>query len=99
MATVKEIKDDAIINIQVNKSYYLMVKALSLQLFNNINVEDKDGYLKELLTKEYKDLNDEQRSLYTIILLLAEVETQATKQDLYEEREITIPSENPVKID
>ena len=76
-----------------------MVKALSLQLFNNINVEDKDGYLKELLTKEYKDLNDEQRSLYTIILLLAEVETQATKQDLYEEREITIPSENPVKID
>ena len=99
MATVKEIKDDAIINIQVNKSYYLMVKALSLQLFTNINVEDKDGYLKELLTKEYKDLNDEQRSLYTIILLLAEVETQATKQDLYEEREITIPSENPVKID
>jgi len=99
MATVKEIKDDAIINIQVNKSYYLMVKALSLQLFTNISVEDKDGYLKELLSKEYKDLNDEQRSLYTIILLLAEIETQATKQNLYEEKEITLPSENPIKID
>jgi hypothetical protein len=99
MATVKEIKDDAIINIQVNKSYYLMVKALSLQLFTNISVENKDGYLKELLSKEYQDLNDEQRSLYTIILLLAEIETQATKQDLYEKREITLPSENSVKID
>ena len=99
MATVKEIKGDAIINIQVNKSYYLMVKALSLQLFTNISVEDKDGYLKELLSKEYKDLNDEQRSLYTIILLLAEIETQATKQNLYEEKEITLPSENPIKID
>ena len=56
MATIKEIKDDAVINIQVNKSYYLMVKALSLQLFANVTVEDKDAYLKELLTKEYKDL-------------------------------------------
>jgi hypothetical protein len=98
MATIKEIKDDAVINIQVNKSYYLMVKALSLQLFANVTVEDKDAYLKELLTKEYKDLDEHQRSLFTIILLLAEIETQATKQDLYEEKEINDPSENPVNL-
>ena len=35
-----------------------MVKALSFQLFMKINVEDKDQYLKELLTKEYKELED-----------------------------------------
>jgi len=98
MAKIKEIKDDALINIQVNKSYYLMVKALSLQLFANVTVEDKDAYLKELLTKEYKDLDEHQRSLFTIILLLAEIETQATKQDLYEEKEVNDPSENPIKL-
>ena len=99
MATIKEIKDAAVIKIEVNKTYYLMVKALSLQLFLNVNVEDKDQYLKDLLTKEYKDLDENQRSLYTVILLLAEIESQATKQDLYEEKEINDPSENPVKID
>lgn len=99
MATIKEIKDTAVIKIEVNKTYYLMVKALSLQLFLNVNVEDKDQYLKDLLTKEYKDLDENQRSLYTVILLLAEIESQATKQDLYEEKEINDPSENPVKID
>ena len=99
MAIIKEIKDDAVIDIQVNKTYYMMVKALSLQLFLNVGVEDKDQYLKDLLNKEYKDLDDNQRSLYTIILLLAEIETQATKQDLFEEKEINDPSENPVKID
>jgi hypothetical protein len=99
MAKIKEIKDDAIIDIQVNKSYYLMVKALSLQLFLNVNVEDKDQYLKELMTKEYKELDENQRSLYTVILLLAEIESQATRQNLYEEKEINDPSENPVKLD
>jgi hypothetical protein len=99
MAKIKEIKDDAIIDIQVNKSYYLMVKALSLQLFLNVNVEDKDQYLKELMTKEYKELDENQRSLYTVILLLAEIESQATRQNLYEAKEINDPSENPVKLD
>lgn len=99
MAKIKEIKDDAIIGIEVNKSYYLMVKALSLQLFLKINVEDKDQYLKELMTKEYKELDENQRSLYTVILLLAEIESQATRQNLYEEKEINDPSENPVKLD
>ena len=99
MATIKEIKDDAVINIQVNKTYYMMVKALSLQLFINVDVEDKDQYLKDLLSKEYKDLDDHQRSLYTVILLLAEIETQATKQDLYEEKEINDLSKGHIKID
>lgn len=99
MATIKEIKDDAVIKIEVNKTYYLMVKALSLQLFLDVNVEDKDQYLKDLLNKEYKDLDEHQRSLYTIILLLAEIESQATRQNLYEEKEIKDPSENPVKLD
>ncbi len=99
MATIKEIKDDAVINIKVNKSYYLMVKGLSLQLFANVTAEDKELYFKDLMTKEYKDLDENQRSLYTVILLLAEIETQASAQGLYEEKEVNDPSEKPIKLD
>jgi hypothetical protein len=86
---VKEIKDDALLNISVNKSFYLMSKALSFYLFTKVNVEDKDQYLKDLMTKEYQDLDDLQRSIYTVILLLAEIERQATETNQFEEKEIT----------
>jgi len=88
MDTIKEIKDDALINIQVNKSFYLMIKALSFYLFKNIKAEDKDSYLKELIEKSYKDLDEDQKSLYPIILLLAEIETQAKNTDQFTEKEL-----------
>jgi hypothetical protein len=34
---IKEIKDDALINISVNKAFYLMTKALSFYLFNQVD--------------------------------------------------------------
>jgi len=85
---IKEIKDDALLNIQVNKSFYLMNKALSFYLFNKVDVENKDVYLKDLMTKEYKDLDDLQRSIYTVILLIAEIERQASENNQFEEKEI-----------
>jgi adenosine deaminase len=89
MATkVKEIKDDALLNITVNKSYYLMTKAVSFYLFTKVDAEDKDSYLKDLMTKEYKDLDDLQRSIYTVVLLLAEIEKQASTNNLFIEKEI-----------
>ena len=86
---IKEIKDDALIDIKVNKSFYLMSKAISFYLFNKVEVEDKDTYLKDLMTKEYKDLDDLQRSIYTIILLISEIERQASETNQFEEKEIT----------
>ena len=97
MAKIKEIKDDALINIQVNKSYYLMVKGLSLQLFANVTVEDKDAYLKDLLTKEYKDLDEIQRAFCTITLLLSEIEQSASNQNLFDEKEVLEPGDKGYK--
>lgn len=37
MIKVKEIKDDAIISISVNKNYYLMTKALSFMLIKQMH--------------------------------------------------------------
>jgi menaquinone-dependent protoporphyrinogen IX oxidase len=91
---VKELKDDAQINITVNKSFYLMAKAASFTILNSLNVNHKgDAYFKELMTKNYEDLNDTERAFYTIILLLAEIEKQATENKLYMEKEILEPTD------
>jgi hypothetical protein len=90
---VKELRDDAIIEVKVNKAFYLMVKAILLNLINNITVEDKDAYIKESMTKEYKDLDENQRSFYTTALLLAEIEKVAKDNNLYQEKEILEPGD------
>jgi len=94
MKKIKEIKDNALINISVNKTFYLMVKSLSFYLFKSVEVEDKDAYLKELLTKEFKELNELQRSIYTTILLIVEIEKNAQETDQMEEKDIDFNKEN-----
>jgi len=91
---VKELKEDSKINITVNKSFYLMVKASSFTILNSLNVKEKgDSYFKELITKNYQDLNDNERIFYTLVLLLAEIEKQATENKLYVEKEILEPGD------
>jgi SepF-like predicted cell division protein (DUF552 family) len=70
-----------------------MVKAILLNLINNITVEDKDTYIKESMTKEYKDLDETQRSFYTTGLLLAEIEKVAKDNNLFQEKEILQPGD------
>ena len=91
---VKEIKDDAIVSIKVNKSFYMMTKALSFYIYQHIGkAEQTEEYLKDIMTKSYTDLDDLQRSFYTVALLLAEIETQAKATDQYEEKEILQPGD------
>ena len=42
----------------------------------------------ECLSKEYKNLDDLQKNIYTVILLLAEIEKQGTAQNMYIEKEV-----------
>jgi DNA-directed RNA polymerase specialized sigma24 family protein len=82
---LKELKDDALINVQVNKSYYFMVK---LELFNAVEdivntapEEAKD--LDKILEKKYEDLTPKQRTVFTLSLLVAEIERVANKEGLF----------------
>jgi hypothetical protein len=52
-----------------------------------------DDYLKDVMTKPYEELDDLQRSFYTIALLLAEMENQAKLTDNYTEKEILLPED------
>jgi hypothetical protein len=90
---VKEMKSDAVLEVKVNKNYYLMVKGLSFFLFNQIKVDDKETYIKEIMTGKYGDLDDLQKSFYTVALLLAEIEKSATDKKMYEEKEILEPGD------
>jgi predicted small integral membrane protein len=94
MIKAKELIDDAILEIKVNKSYYLMAKAASFTILQQMNVVEKgEEYFKTIMTKQYEELDDLQRAFYTIILLLAEIERKATDENLYTEREILEPGD------
>ena len=54
---VKEINDDAVLSIKVNKSYYLMVKGLSYYLYTQIKQENKEEYLKEIMEGKYENMD------------------------------------------
>ena len=90
---VKEIKDDATLNITVNKNFYMMCKSLSFYLFQQIGEKQNEDYLKDIMTKSYTDLDDLQKSFYTVALLLAEIEAQAKASNQYEEKEILQPND------
>lgn len=91
---VKELKDDVIIDVKVNKSFYIMAKAASFYLLKQMGIEDKGiDYIKEIMTKKYEDLSDVERTFYTIILVVAEIERKATSDNLYDEKEILEPGD------
>jgi hypothetical protein len=94
MIKVKELKDNAIIDIQVNKNFYLMVKAASFVILQGMNIPEKgDDYFKQIVNNDYNSLDEQQRAFYTLALLLAEIESQATKNNLYIEKEIPEPGD------
>jgi hypothetical protein len=94
MIKVQELKDDAIVDIKINKTYYLMVKAVSFKLVKEMFDTNPDPeYLKESMTKKYEDMDDLQRSFHTIALLLSEIETQSRAQEKVEDKEILEPGD------
>jgi hypothetical protein len=93
--TVKEIKDDALVSVQVNKSFYFMVKSVLFYLFKESDVpaEKREEALKDLMNKDYKDMTHWEQSFYTLTLLLAEIEKQAGENDQFADVEVDVPDD------
>lgn len=93
--TVKEIKDDALVSVQVNKSFYFMVKNALFYLFRESNIpeEQRETTLKGLMDKNYNDMTHWEQSFYTLTLLLAEIERQAVENNLFSDVEVDLPDE------
>ena len=82
---VQEIKDGAIIDIKVNKTFYMMCKASLYTLFKE-NYDIKNGnpetFIKNIVSQPYDKLNEKERLFHTFTLLIGEIETQAKAQNL-----------------
>jgi hypothetical protein len=92
--TVKEIKDDAIVSVEMNKSFYFMLKSTLFYLFKNSSEpEEKEKALAALMKKEYKDMTHWEQSFYTLTLLIAEIEKQATENNLFSDVEVELPDD------
>jgi len=88
---VKELKDDAIMHIDVNKTFYMMVKSALITSFKDINSSPKgnaENFIKNLTSKSYADLNDKERTFYTLTLLIGEIEKQALENNMFIEKDI-----------
>lgn len=89
-AKVKELKDDAILNIKVNKTFYLMTKSALFSAFKTVYDDSKissEEFVKALVSKDYKDMSEQERNFYTLTLLVGEIEKQAVENNLFEEKE------------
>jgi hypothetical protein len=91
---VKELKDDAIVNVAVNKNFYMMVKNSLYYLFMlEKDPKVKEESLKKIKESSYEQLNDYERTFYCLSLLVAEIERVASTEKLYEEKEILEPGD------
>jgi chemotaxis regulatin CheY-phosphate phosphatase CheZ len=93
--TVKELKDDALVSVQVNKSFYFMVKSALFYLFkvSDDPSSKKEEILEGLMNKDYKDMTHWEQSFYTLTLLLAEIERQAVENDQFADVEVDVPDD------
>jgi hypothetical protein len=87
----KELKDDAILNIKVNKTFYLMSKAALFNSFTGLHNPDMkpDEFVKSIVSKEYKDMDNTERTFYTLTLLVGEIEKQASETKSFIEKEMS----------
>lgn len=90
---VKELNPDAQITINVNSNFYMMSKALSYYLYQKIAESKDPEYIKDITSKKYDELDELQRSFYTVALLLAEIEYQAKTGNHYVEKEVLQPGD------
>ena len=91
---VKELKEDLLVDIKVNRSYYFMLKETLHFLFNLEGDSQKkvEAFMK-LPEIKYEDMTPHQRAFYTVTLVVAEIERVAKEQKLYNEKEILEPGD------
>ena len=88
----QELKDNAVLDIKVNKTFYMMAKASLFTLFKEVHDVSKGSpkeFISNLTSKPYLKLNEKEKIFYTLTLLIGEIERQASEKDLFIEKEIT----------
>tara|TARA_R100001443_G_scaffold116532_1_gene137225 strand:- start:1645 stop:1992 length:348 start_codon:yes stop_codon:yes gene_type:complete len=92
-AKVKEMKDDMMVDVKCNKTFYLMCKNLSYHIFTLIPEEDRPKAIETIKDLEYPAMTDFQKSFYTMALMISEMEKQAEAGNFIVEKEILMPGD------
>jgi hypothetical protein len=94
--TVREIKNDAIIDIKINKNFYLMLKATMMYIFKQeADTTKYEALIKKIMSSESENEphTEHEAAFKTMILLLAEIERQASINNLFDTKEIPLEGE------
>lgn len=95
-AKVREIKDDAIIEIKLNKNFYNMLKGVMLYI---LKIDADEAKIKDMVDKiinrdtDDKPHTEQEAAFKTMFLLIAEIENQAVVNDLFNTTEHPLPGE------
>jgi hypothetical protein len=93
---VKELKDDAILSIKVNKSYYIMLKNSLYYLFTQIQLtgaEETEKSLAKIKEADYSKMNSLEQCFFTTTLMITEIEKTSVEEKLFDEKEILEPTD------
>jgi hypothetical protein len=89
---VKEIEDNAIIEIKVNKNFYLMIKGAMFYLFKQEpDNKKKELMVQKVLDQDMKDFTELEVAFKTLTLLVAEIERVAVAENKMIEKEMELP--------
>jgi hypothetical protein len=91
---VKSMKSDATFDIKVNTNFYLMIKETTLYVFQT----EKDSKiitesLKNIKEKQYNELSPYEKAVYTLSILISEMERVATITELTDDNSILQPGD------
>lgn len=91
---IKELKDDVLIDVTVNKSYYMMLKSALLYLFKNMSDDERsDEGIKSMMTGDYGKMSEIQQVFFTITLMVTDIEKKAIDNDHFTEKEVLEPGD------
>jgi hypothetical protein len=91
---IKSMKSDATFDIKVNTNFYLMIKETTLYVFQS----EKDSKiitesLKNIKEKQYNELSPYEKAVYTLSVLISEMERIATITELIDDNSILQPGD------
>ena len=90
---IREIKNDALINISLNKNFYLMLKAVMLYIFKQEPDQEKyEALIKKVMStdNDNEPHTEHEAAFKTMLILLAEIERKAVEAELFEIKEVPV---------
>ena len=91
----KQLKQDAIVKIEISKNFYDLIRASMFYVFKlEEDMAKKEEILKKTISQDvYTPLTEYELTFKTLVHILAEIERVAAIEGLFEEKEVLEPGD------